>query len=366
MEKGLVPTFQVSEFIAIVNQSLEMAFGMVEVEGEVASFTTSRQQYVFFDLKDANGAVNCFMMAWQLRMPIEDGMKVVARVLPKLTSKGKFSLTVQSIRPVGEGSLKKSFELLKAKLDKEGLFEYERKRPLPAMPEKVAVISSVEAAGYADFMKIAAQRSGGIKFSVANVKVQGDLAADQIIRAIRYFNQQAEIPEVIVIIRGGGSADDLSVFNDEALVRAIAASRVPILTGIGHETDESLSDLVSDVSAVTPSNAAQVLLTDRAVVIDSLTTRLRDARRQIFERIDHLEVEAKEQLERSLRSVVLRLDKSIIDLDGLDRTLRAVDPMVVLSRGYALVRGRVETGKLIEIETNKLLIKAEVKECHGK
>ena len=158
---AIIPTFRVSDFLAVVNQSLDVAFGVVEVEGEVSSFNVNHQKYVFFDLKDATGSVSCFMTVWQLRTPIEDGMKVVVRAAPKVTNRGKFSLTVSDIRPIGEGSLKKSFELLRAKLEKEGLFDDARKRPLPTLPSRVAVISSTDAAGYADFMKIAEERFGG-------------------------------------------------------------------------------------------------------------------------------------------------------------------------------------------------------------
>src|SRR5690606_7984944 len=125
----------------------------LEVEGEVASYKVNQGKFVFFDIKDESGTLGCFMTVWQQRTPIEDGMKVIVRAIPKLTPWGKFSLTVQSIRPSGEGSLKKSFELLKAKLDKEGLFAVERKRTLPTEPQRIAVISSTQAAGYADFIK---------------------------------------------------------------------------------------------------------------------------------------------------------------------------------------------------------------------
>src|SRR5690606_7756374 len=124
--------------------------------------------------------------------------------------------------------------------------------PLPEMPQHIAVISSTQAAGYADFIKIVNDRWGGLQIDVAHVKVQGDEAADQIIRALRYFNAKEILPEVIVIIRGGGSLDDLSAFNDELLVREIASSRIPTLVGVGHETDTTLSDLAADVRAATP------------------------------------------------------------------------------------------------------------------
>lgn len=363
---AIIPTFKVSDFLAVVNQSLDMAFGVVEVEGEVASFKVNHQKYVFFDLKDDTGSVGCFMTVWQMRSPIEDGMKVVVRAVPKVTQWGKFSLTISEIRPIGEGSLKKSFELLKAKLDKEGLFDEVRKRSLPEMPSLVAVISSTGAAGYADFMKIAGQRFGGVKFAVANVQVQGMESPKQIVRAIEYFNQLAELPEVIVIVRGGGSADDLATFNDEPLVRAIVSSRVPILTGIGHETDESLSDLAADKAAVTPTNAAQILLPDKAVLIDNIDRKLRLASAHIEQVIEQSQSDIDKIMTSGFRSVQERMTEAEQQLKHMEQMLRVVDPRAVLERGYALVRGEMEVGGVLDVETKQAFIKAEVKEYHEK
>jgi exodeoxyribonuclease VII large subunit len=262
-----LPIFNVSDLLASLNQTLEYAYPAVDVEGEVASFKVNQGKFVFFDLKDASGSVGCFMTVWQLRMPIEDGMKVIVRATPKLTAWGKFSLTIQSIRPSGEGSIKKSYELLKAKLDSEGLFSPDRKRTLPPLPAHIAVISSTQAAGYADFITIINERWGGLTIEVAHTQVQGEGAADQMIRALEYFNSQQSLPEVIVLIRGGGSADDLAAFNDETLVRAIAASRVPTVVGVGHEIDETLADFVADVRAATPSNAAQIIVPDKRELV---------------------------------------------------------------------------------------------------
>jgi len=189
MEKSqLQPIFSVSDFIAVANQTFEYAYPTVEIEGEVASFKVNHDKFVFFDIKDKNCSLGCFMTVWQLRVPIEDGMKVIVVASPKLTNWGKFSLTVRSIRPSGEGAIKKSFDILKSKLEKEGLFATERKRVLPLIPQHVAVVSSVQAAGYADFIKILGDRWGGVKLDVANVQVQGASAPDQIIKAIEYHS----------------------------------------------------------------------------------------------------------------------------------------------------------------------------------
>lgn len=365
MASDQTPKFSVSDFIAVVNQSLEYSFGTVEIEGEVASFKVNQGKWVFFDIKDATGSVNCFMSLFQLRVPVEDGMKVVVRAVPKITAWGKFSLTIQSIRPSGEGSLKKSFELLKAKLDKEGLFSPERKRSLPEIPEHIAVISSTSAAGYADFVKILNDRWGGLKVDVAHVQVQGDSAPEQMIRAISYFNQQETLPEVLVIIRGGGSADDLAAFNDEPLVRAIAASRIPTLVGVGHEVDVSLADMVADVRAATPSNAAQIVVPDRK----ELTNMLGHLVRRILVRtegvVDDYLKDTKATLRQGWAMFDTRVDLLQSQLVTSRQVMGAYDPKAVLSRGYAIVRGEAKQGSVITIEQQERIITAEVKDVEA-
>ncbi|HJP80844.1 MAG TPA: exodeoxyribonuclease VII large subunit [Candidatus Saccharimonadales bacterium] len=359
MEKSNI-RLSVSDFIVLTNQTLEYAYPSVEVEGEVAGFKVNQGKYIFFDLKDDSGSIGCFMMLWQQRLPIEDGMKVVVTGTPKLTPWGKFSVTVRNVQPSGEGSLKKSFELLKAKLQKEGIFAAERKRTLPTLPHRVAVISSTQAAGYADFIKILNDRWGGLEVEVAHVQVQGADAPDQIIRALRYFNEREELPEVIVIVRGGGSADDLSAFNDELLVREIAASRVPTLVGVGHEVDVSLADMAADVRAATPSNAAQLLVPDRQDVIRRVQSRVGILLPRVERVVDmHLR-----EVELSMAKAFTRIERRHEDterrLESLRQVLSELNPRRVLERGYALVRGDIAPGEIIEIEKQTTLIKAEV------
>jgi exodeoxyribonuclease VII large subunit len=356
----------VSDFIAVTNQTLEYSYPSVEIEGEVASFKVNQGKFVFFDIKDENASVGCFMTVWQLRVPIEDGMKVIITATPKLTQWGKFSLTIKAVRPSGEGALRKSFELLKAKLDKEGLFALDRKRLLPPIPSHVAVISSTQAAGYADFIKIINERWGGLKVDVAHVQVQGADAPDQMIRALQYINSREELPEVIVIIRGGGSADDLSAFNDEQLVRAIATSRVPTLVGVGHEVDESLADLVADVRASTPSNAAQLLVPDRREIIRAVRYQVRSLLPRVENAIDAQRSEARSYLEDMLQRTNEHVDRYVDTLANVRRVLTQLNPQTVLARGYALVRGSQRIGEVLEVETNETIMKAEVKDVKRK
>ena len=351
--------YSVSDFQAVCNQIMETAFSGVVIEGEVASFKVNQGKFVFFDLKDEQSSVGCFMMKFALRFPLEDGMKVRVRAVPKLTNWGKFSLTVQAIMPVGEGSLKKSFELLKKKLTSEGLFAPERKRPLPIPLTKIGVISSTQAAGYADFCKILNERWGGLEVQVAHTQVQGMVAADQIIRALKYFNERSEV-EVIAVIRGGGSADDLAVFNDEALVRAIAASKIPVITGIGHEVDESLCDLVADVVASTPSNAAQMLTRDRKEVIANCQADVKRINNLLNTKIDELVAQNRGEIERIEQQIVVKITSMEQEVQAQIKILAQLNPENVLARGYALVTGNIDIGNVVKITTSKMEIDAKI------
>ena len=351
--------YSVSDFQAVCNQIMETAFSGVVIEGEVASFKVNQGKFVFFDLKDEQSSVGCFMMKFALRFPLEDGMKVRVRAVPKLTNWGKFSLTVQTIMPVGEGSLKKSFELLKKKLTSEGLFAPERKRPLPTPLTKIGVISSTQAAGYADFCKILNERWGGLEVQVAHTQVQGMVAADQIIRALNYFNERSEV-QVIAVIRGGGSADDLAVFNDEALVRAIAASKIPVITGIGHEVDESLCDLVADVVASTPSNAAQMLTRDRKEVIANCQADVKRINNLLNTKIDEILVQNRGEVERVAQQIVVKITTMEQEVQAQIKILAQLNPENVLARGYALVTGNIDVGNVVKITTSKMEIDAKI------
>ena len=402
---SLDSSFTPTEFISVVNQTLDYAYSSALITGEVASYKVNQGKWVFFDLKDEESSISCFMPLWNLRMPLEDGMKVVVRGAPKLTKWGKFSFTVSVVKPVGEGSLKKAYELLKKKLTTEGLFAPEKKRPIPDDLTRLGVISSTGAAGYADFIKIINARWCGMKVQVAHTQVQGLDAPDQIIRALNYFNERGGV-QMIAILRGGGSADDLSCFNDEALVRAIAASKIPVITGIGHEVDESLSDLAADVRASTPSNAAEMLTRDRAETlasvkrgvnrmtqitmqeidraIDKNNTRITETERFLIDHIDSARaqnlaqlkraiglikakyidptIEAnREKLRRCLERIKLEHERLTSYVEQKTKLLEALNPEKVLSQGYAILAGKISPGSVVKITTLKQEIEAEIK-----
>lgn len=365
MENNPQQVYTVSDFQAVCNQILETAFTGVVVEGEVASYKVNQGKYIFFDLKDDTASVGCFMMLFAQRFPLEDGMRVRVRAVPKLTNWGKFSLTVQAVQPVGEGSLKKSFELLKKKLTAEGLFDAAKKRPLPEKILKIGVISSTQAAGYADFCKILNERWGGLTVLTAHTQVQGMVAADQIMRALKYFNERGEV-DVIAILRGGGSADDLAVFNDEALVRAVAASKIPVITGIGHEIDESLCDLAADIVASTPSNAAQMLTRDRREVMASIRADVKRINNLLNTKIDEITEANRAEISRIAQEIGRKIEILKTEVSSQVKILAQLNPENVLARGYALVRGEAKVDGEIEVETRKQIITAKVKSIKEK
>lgn len=356
----------VSDFVALTNQTLEFAYPSVAVVGEITEYKISQGKWVGFKLKDDSAVVNCFMGIYQLRMPLEDGMQVMVVAAPRLNAKGYFNLNVRAVKPVGEGSIKKGFELLKAKLEAEGLFADERKRALPRVPARVGVITSTESAAYADFCKIITERWGGLEVEVAHTQVQGEPAADQIIRAIKYFNSLEVLPEVLVIIRGGGSAEDLMTFNDELLAREIAGSRIPTLVGVGHEVDHTLADMVADRRAATPTNAAEILVPDKREIIRSAHQQAASLGHQLVQAIDQQTARTKDQLEAAFRRIQERLSDHTEQLSTLRMVISQANPDNILKRGYALLRGEVTKGADVEIETYTSYITAEVKDVRSK
>ena len=362
---GESPRFTPSELIAVVNQTLEYAYESVLLVGEVASFKVNQGKWVFFDLKDEESSVPCFMSLFQLRVPLEDGMKIVVRGVPKITKWGKFSFTVNAIQPVGEGSLKKAYELLKKKLADVGLFNPERKRPIPEDLIKLGVISSTQAAGYADFVKILNARWGGIKVQVAHTQVQGMDAADQIIKALKYFNEQNEV-QMIAILRGGGSADDLACFNDEALVREIAASKIPVICGIGHEVDESLCDLACDVRASTPSNAAEMLTPDREDMKYAVNMAVNRFGTIVINKIIEIKKMLDNKMEQMSSMIKMKIVEDRKNLSQKIKMLQAMNPEKVLRQGYAILNGKISPGSVVKITTFEKEIKAEIKEIYDR
>lgn len=356
----------VSDFVGLVNQTFEYTMPSVVIVGEVSGLSIRQNKWVRFKLKDDVSSVDFFGSIYQMTTPLEDGMVVAVQGRPRLSDKWGFSVSMQSVQAVGEGSIKRSFELLKIKLEAEGLFDTSRKRTLPELPTHIGVISSTEAAGYIDFTKILNARWGGMKVEVARTLVQGVRAPGQIIRAIEYFNTLGEPPEVLVIVRGGGDADDLAAFNDESLVRTIASSRIPTLVGVGHEIDTTLADLAADVRAATPSNAAQILVPDKRELIERSWNIVRGIIPSIERRRADYEREVADLVAAAEDVMTNTLQDYIDEVSQIMRLLKEYDPQTVLTRGYALLRGTVKPGQAVEIERINDVIEAEVRNVRQK
>ena len=341
---GTDPTFSVSELVAVLNQTFESIFPTVTIIGELANYKIAKNKWIYADIKDDNAKLRCFGTIYQLPGPLEDGMMIEIVAEPRLHPQFGFSLNLRSIRPVGEGSIKKAANLLQEKLEKEGLFAPERKRPIPYAPERIGLIASEQSAAYADFIKILDARWMGVEVEFYNVSVQGESAPETLIEAMQYFNQQSVPVDVVVMIRGGGSADDLSAFSVEQVVRAVAGSRIPTVVAIGHEVDVSLAELASDLRASTPSNAAELIFPDKNDALRHLNMQKKSLTENINQ---YIEIRENKLLEISnqFKQIVLNiLDSKSHELQRATVMLDSVHPKSTLKRGYALLQ---HNGKLV-------------------
>jgi len=386
-----MPVFSVAQFVEFLNTALTTAVFPegVTIEGEIAEYRVSQNQWIWFKVKDATSTVDCFATVWKLRTPLEEGMKVRLFGFPRVHPKsGKFSLNVERAEPTGEGALKRAFELLKKKLTEEGVFDAARKRAIPKVPEHIGLIASGGSAAYGDFLRILGNRWGGATVHHFDVAVQGRDAEAQIVEAFAYFNAHPELADVLVLTRGGGSMEDLMAFNSEAVARAVFGSVVPTVVGVGHERDESLADYAADVRASTPTNAAELIVPDRRDVlaaieadvrhmdatvrntlgdmvasVDAAGTRLEAGLRARTDAFRHLERDLTEAFTRfgdgmrtrrlEAEGVIARLDAAARysmtrageRVEATLRLLRTLDPQRPFEKGFALVRagGRVVT-----------------------
>lgn len=388
----------VAQYLELVNVALrEIPSSEIVIEGEVSDFRIAQGKWVSFDLKDeeAQAVLKCFMTKWQLKVAVEDGMRVQVKGYPKIYERfGSFKMNVQEVIPVGEGALRQAYENLKKKLDAEGMFQMSRKRMLPRFPTRIGLITSRDAAAFGDFVRILNNRWGGVQVDHTHVHVQGQHAVREIVGAFKFFNALEENrPDVLVLTRGGGGLEDLHAFNDEQVARAIYASEIPVVCAVGHERDESLADFVADVRASTPSNAAERIVPSRSDVAYELETmmqhmegRLQDQLGRygrVVERATNLTQFVLERQKERFRAVQERFSVASQDwlpfirteLEGLARVLRQVDPKRVLSRGYSIVTSGdrvltsvegLDVGAPIGVQLAAGSFEAEVVELNGK
>lgn len=406
----------VTEVNQIMNQTLEDAIGVVQFEGEISQLTLAGSGHIYFSVKDENSQVSAAMwrgMAHRLKFKPKVGDQVVCTGKPNVYHKtGRLQLIVNEMQPAGEGALRQKFLELKAKLEREGLFNPDRKRELPFLPKAVGVVTSGTGAVIHDIMVKIKERFPHMKIYLADVRVQGDGAAEEIARGIELFNSK-DIVDVLIVGRGGGSLEDLWAFNEEVVVRAVFGSRIPVVSGVGHEVDIALSDLAADVRAPTPTAAAEMVvpkLADLLAQIEELEESLLDYDSwlqplgqdvdELFERFNkaigvtvekgQLKVESAAAKLKALRPDKLielfsaKIDGLVGELDAatkraitrktqrvdlLHARLKTLSPLAVLERGYSIVQSNgkavkdadtVEKESLLDIKLAKGQLEAVV------
>jgi len=364
--------FTITELNSQVHGLLESSFPELWVEGEISNCKAYPSGHTYLSLKDDKAQIKAVLFkgsAFGVKFKFTDGLKILARGrVTSYEARGELQFIISAAEPREKGALQLALEQLKAKLAAEGLFAEERKRPLPPFPRSVGLVTSGQGAAVRDMIHVLSRRWPGLEIRVWPVKVQGPGAAEEIAGAIRGFNELASDTGILLVGRGGGSIEDLWAFNEEPVARAIAASAIPIISCVGHETDTTIADFVADLRAPTPSAAAEMAVPEKAAVLArvagesaameqllrdllaSLGRRLQyaaahpflqDPRRmweQRVQRVDDLAMRLPEALRRRLENLGLRLGAAAGRLD-------AISPLNVLARGYAIAtsKGKVLT-----------------------
>jgi exodeoxyribonuclease VII large subunit len=376
-------SYTVSELTEQIKVILEGTFPSVWVAGEISDLSRPKSGHVYFTLKDDRSQIRAVIWsstANRLRFSLADGQAVLCcGDVQVYAQRGSYQLSVRQIQAQGVGALQLALERLQAKLLAEGLFAAERKRPLPRSPKRIAIVTSPTGAALHDFLHAAAMRRTSAEMIVIPAIVQGPTAAQSIVAGIRAAHQLSPRPDVLVVTRGGGSLEDLWCFNEELVVRALAKSRIPTVSAVGHEVDVTLSDFVADVRALTPTDAASRVLPDASMLVQEqrqLGQRLHQAirwriesqmqrlasleQRPVMQRpLDMVRQRARELDEldaRSQRAIQSRLRTEQDQLKQYSATLAALSPLSVLGRGYSVTMCRGQAVmKASEVATGDLL-----------
>ncbi|HEU5196928.1 MAG TPA: exodeoxyribonuclease VII large subunit [Methylomirabilota bacterium] len=354
-------------------QVMEERFPAVWVEGEISNFKVYSSGHAYFTLKDEGAQLRCVLFrtrARRVRFEPRDGLHVMAfGAIEVYAQRGDYSLVVELLEPKGVGALQLAFEQLKERLGAEGLFDPARKRPLPRFPRKIGIVTSPTGAAIRDMLRVIGRRFGEIHIVLAPARVQGEGAAAEIAQGVRELNALGGV-DVIIVGRGGGSLEDLWAFNDEMLARTIAASKIPVISAVGHEVDFTIADFVADVRAATPSNAAELVVKEKRAVVESLADlhgRLRRVMARTFaahrDRLQRtlgrrvltdparplrdLERRLDDARARLRHAALAALDRRAHRVELAERGLRALSPVArTLNGRRALIdlQGRLERG----------------------
>ncbi|MFH0954012.1 MAG: exodeoxyribonuclease VII large subunit [Verrucomicrobiota bacterium] len=303
--------YRVSEITRLIRIALENEFGTVWVEGELSNVRRPASGHLYFTLKDESAQLSAVLFRGDqqgLKLDLKDGLKV--RVFGQISvyeAGGQYQVIVRKVEEAGKGSLQEAFEALKKKLAEEGLFDPARKKPIPLLPQHVGLVTSPTGAAIRDILKILSRRFPNLHLLIAPVRVQGEGAAQEIAAAIDLLNQRGGL-DVMIVGRGGGSLEDLWCFNEEVVARAIARSRIPVISAVGHEIDFTISDFVADLRAPTPSAAAEVVVGRKQAFEDGL----REMSRRLVQALRHQVLEIRNRLVAASRSYVFREPRNLV------------------------------------------------------
>ena len=380
--------FSVKEINRLVRELLEQSFPSFWISGEISNFISASSGHWYFSLKDDEAQVRCTMFK-NKNMAADwvpkNGEKIEAKCFIGLyEARGEYQLNIELIRHAGAGLLSEAFNQLKEKLLKEGLFEPSRKKPIPQFPKSIGVITSPTGAAIEDILITLKRRSPHIPVFIYPTLVQGKEAPSAIVKALEIANTRMEC-DVLILARGGGSIEDLWAFNEEIVARAIVASKIPTITGVGHETDTTIADFVSDLRAPTPTGAAEIvtghtveLIKTIQVYKNQLNKMMANVIRELMQKIDYLEkrlISPKQQLQRQKEQIhqyLLRINQSMknamiqyrLNIDKLKLNLDHLSPHAVLSRGYSIVTN-VEGQIVNNVAQLKLNDKIHIQLNHG-
>ena len=342
----------VRDLVASIRTHIEREYSDAWVEGEISNFRAQNSGHLYFTLKDQNSQISVVMFrssARLLRFKPTDGMQVVVRGRVTIyEDRGQLQIIAEYVEPKGAGALQIAFEQLKAKLEAEGLFESSRKKAIPALPRAIGIVTSPQAAALRDILHILHRRHHTVNVLIFPAQVQGEMASSEVASGVRYFNRAKNV-EVIIVARGGGSAEDLASFNEEGLARVVAASVLPVISAVGHETDFTIVDFVADLRAPTPSAAAELVIRSRQEIeeqVERLDSRLQKAMRyQLLMGRQQLTELAQHGAFGRMMDLIRRRQQRVDDLvyrmahaerDLLERQRRRYDTLAAAVRHYDL------------------------------
>ena len=384
LKKGTDITFTVSQLTEAIRTLLENSFTSIQIKGEISNFKASAQGHLYFSLKDEGAQISAVMFrgsASALKFTPKDGMLIQARGrISVYAQRGNYQIIITSMEQAGEGAILEMIEKRKKQFAQEGLFDSARKRPLPFLPETVGIVTTPSGAGIRDIINIIKRRNPRVNVIVFPAVVQGETAAPSIVNMIKYANR-FELCDVLIVGRGGGSTEDLLPFSEEIVVRAVAESRIPIISAVGHEVDFALSDFAADVRAPTPSAAAELAVpveSDIRERISYYTKTLESALREKLSssrlllnsftpenmhlRLRQIQMPLLQRTENAVQALkdgmIQKVNDTRLYLKTLTQTIADCSPQSILDRGYSMVRD-AETGKIIrhadEVKAGTLL-----------